>query len=118
MGQLPRRQGPIGTNKETHGPAPDLSSSARRDGPTVPARCRPAASSSTTASAGTAPRRTRRSRRRPAIAVHYMPGWTRYEPQGRTHLVEQHITVAPGEVLQGDHFPTVMQDGRLQETHP
>lgn len=50
---------------------------------------------------------------RPAIAVHYMPGWTRYEPEGRTHLVEHHITVAPGAVLIGDHFPTVMQAGEM-----
>lgn len=52
-------------------------------------------------------------RNRPAIAVHYMPGHTRYEPEGRTHLVEHHITVAPGAILEGDHFPTVMRDGKL-----
>lgn len=50
---------------------------------------------------------------RPAIAVHYMPGWTRYEPQGKTHLVEEHIAVAPGEILTGEHFPTVMQAGKI-----
>ena len=47
---------------------------------------------------------------RPAIAVHYMPGHTRYEPQGE-HLIQHHITVAPGEILTGDHFPTVYQKG-------
>ena len=52
-------------------------------------------------------------RPRPAIAVHYMPGWTRYQPEGKTHLVEQHITVPPGEILRGDHFPTVMESGTL-----
>ena len=34
------------------------------------------------------------------VAVHYMPGWTRYEKEpGKNHLVEHHITVKPGEVL-------------------
>lgn len=47
---------------------------------------------------------------RPAIAVHYMPGHTRYAPQGG-HLIEHHITVAPGEILTGDHFPTVREAG-------
>ena len=46
---------------------------------------------------------------RPAIAVHYMPGHTRYVPAGRTHLVEHNIHVAPGEILTGDHFPTVWE---------
>ncbi len=50
---------------------------------------------------------------RPAIAVHYMPGWTRYEPSGRSHMVEHHIHVAPGEPLTGDHFPTVMEAGEM-----
>ena len=49
---------------------------------------------------------------RPAIAVHYMPGHTRYAPQGG-HLVERHVTVAPGEILTGEHFPTVMQENRV-----
>jgi phytanoyl-CoA hydroxylase len=51
---------------------------------------------------------------RPAIAVHYMPGWTRYEPSGRAHMVEHHIHVAPGETLTGDHFPTVMENGAVR----
>jgi ectoine hydroxylase-related dioxygenase (phytanoyl-CoA dioxygenase family) len=51
---------------------------------------------------------------RPAIAVHYMPGNVRYEPQpGKSHVVERHIHVAPGEPLQGDHFPTVMENGTV-----
>ncbi|HVK05315.1 MAG TPA: phytanoyl-CoA dioxygenase family protein [Armatimonadaceae bacterium] len=53
------------------------------------------------------------SQGRPAIAVHYMPGWVRYEPEGRTHLVEKHIHVKPGEPLVGDHFPTVLEEGRI-----
>lgn len=50
---------------------------------------------------------------RPAIAVHYMPGYTRYEPTEKGHLVERHITVNPGEPLTGDHFPTVLDHGRV-----
>jgi phytanoyl-CoA hydroxylase len=54
----------------------------------------------------------RSERNRPAIAVHYMPGHTRYEPRGE-HLIGHHIEVAPGEVLKGRAFPTVMEDGRI-----
>jgi len=60
---------------------------------------------------GAPPNRSERSR--PAIAVHYMPGHVRYTPTGKEHLVEEHITVAPGEILRGDHFPTVMEAGHL-----
>ena len=49
---------------------------------------------------------------RPAIAVHYMPGHTRYQPAGG-HMVEHHIHVPVGALLTGDHFPTVMENGRL-----
>lgn len=49
-------------------------------------------------------------RGRPAIAVHYMPGYTRYVPSGG-HLVEDRVTVAPGETLQGEFFPTVWENG-------
>lgn len=52
-------------------------------------------------------------RGRPAIAVHYMPGHTRYvkEP-GKSHLIEQHIEVESGEILEGSHFPLVWQKER------
>jgi ectoine hydroxylase-related dioxygenase (phytanoyl-CoA dioxygenase family) len=50
-------------------------------------------------------------RGRPAIAVHYMPGHTRYEPIGE-HMVGRHVEVAPGEVLKGKHFPTVWENGK------
>jgi ectoine hydroxylase-related dioxygenase (phytanoyl-CoA dioxygenase family) len=50
-------------------------------------------------------------RGRPAIAVHYMPGYTRYEPKGPSHLVEHNVEVAPGEPLKGQHFPTVWENG-------
>jgi phytanoyl-CoA hydroxylase len=51
-------------------------------------------------------------RGRPAIAVHYMPGHTRYVPSGH-HLVEHHVEVQPGEILQGRYFPTVWEHGRV-----
>lgn len=60
---------------------------------------------------GAPPNHTERPR--PAIAVHYMPGWTRYEPTARGHVVEHHVEVKPGEPLVGSHFPTVMQDGKV-----
>lgn len=45
-------------------------------------------------------------RPRRAIAVHYMPGHTRYEPAGG-HPMEQFVKVSPGAVLEGDEFPVV-----------
>lgn len=57
----------------------------------------------------------RSEKNRPAIAVHYMPGYTRFVPTGH-HLIENHVQVAPGEVLKGDYFPTVYENGRL--LHP
>ncbi len=52
----------------------------------------------------------RSDRERPAIAVHYMPGYTRYEPTG-SHIMEHRVDVRPGEILQGEHFPTVWNSG-------
>ncbi|MCC6484047.1 MAG: phytanoyl-CoA dioxygenase family protein [Armatimonadetes bacterium] len=49
---------------------------------------------------------------RRAVALHYMPGYTRYEPDGRGHLVEEYVEVQPGEVLRGRHFPTVRENGQ------
>jgi ectoine hydroxylase-related dioxygenase (phytanoyl-CoA dioxygenase family) len=49
-------------------------------------------------------------RPRPAIAVHYMPGYTRFVPKGR-HLIEHRVEVQPGEILAGDYFPTVYENG-------
>ncbi len=65
---------------------------------------------------GTPPNRSERGR--PAIAVHYMPGYTRYEPTERGHLVEHNITVKPGEVLQGAYFPTVVEKGSILYAEP
>ena len=35
-----------------------------------------------------------------------MPGYTVYAPT-RSHPVEKHVTVKPGEILQGEKFPVV-----------
>ena len=105
----PHKGGTIGTNRDDFTPTPDL------------ACCRPALTSTPVPMPvkkghvglhhcltwhGRPPNRSERGR--PAIAVHYMPGYTRYEKDpGRTHLVEHNVEVAPGEILQGKHFPTV-----------
>ncbi|WP_219835203.1 phytanoyl-CoA dioxygenase family protein [Paenibacillus sp. R14(2021)] len=44
--------------------------------------------------------------KRRAIAVHYMPGHTRYEPHA-DHPMHNYVTVKAGELLTGDHFPLV-----------
>jgi phytanoyl-CoA hydroxylase len=44
--------------------------------------------------------------KRRAIAVHYMPGHTRYEPIGE-HAMLSYVNVEPGQLLVGDHFPEV-----------
>ncbi|TVY11021.1 phytanoyl-CoA dioxygenase family protein [Paenibacillus cremeus] len=44
--------------------------------------------------------------KRRAIAVHYMPAHTRYEPE-KNHVMLPYVTVSPGELLQGEHFPVV-----------
>ena len=49
---------------------------------------------------------------RPAIAVHYMPGWTKYMPVGG-HMMERRVDVKPGELLLGHFFPTVWDKGPI-----
>ncbi|MBI4552840.1 MAG: phytanoyl-CoA dioxygenase family protein [Candidatus Latescibacteria bacterium] len=49
---------------------------------------------------------------RRAIAIHYMPGYTRYEPVGG-HVMEVRVDVKPGEILKGEYFPTVWEKGPL-----
>jgi ectoine hydroxylase-related dioxygenase (phytanoyl-CoA dioxygenase family) len=58
---------------------------------------------------GSPPNPSPRPRR--AIAVHYMPGHTRYEPKGR-HLIDHRVEVQPGEILKGLFFPVVWEKGR------
>ncbi|TDQ40768.1 phytanoyl-CoA dioxygenase family protein [Aureibacillus halotolerans] len=50
----------------------------------------------------------RSERKRRAIAVHYMPGHTRYEPTGQ-HPMEAFIEVQAEERLIGDTFPVVFE---------
>ncbi|MFI5357322.1 MAG: phytanoyl-CoA dioxygenase family protein [Opitutales bacterium] len=47
-------------------------------------------------------------RPRRAIALHFMTGDTRYVESGE-HCMKQFVTVADGEVMQGEHFPLVWQ---------
>ena len=49
-------------------------------------------------------------RPRRAKAVHYMQGYTRFVPAGR-HLIDNRIEAAPGEILAGRYFPTVLDAG-------
>ncbi|WP_435168805.1 phytanoyl-CoA dioxygenase family protein [Paenibacillus glycanilyticus] len=51
--------------------------------------------------------------KRRAIAVHYMPGHTRYEPIGE-HVMLSYVNVKPGELLVGDHFPEVYRKQGVQ----
>jgi phytanoyl-CoA hydroxylase len=44
--------------------------------------------------------------KRRAIAVHYMPGHTRYEPTSE-HAMLPYVTVKQGEIMAGEHFPAV-----------
>ncbi|MCC3376739.1 phytanoyl-CoA dioxygenase family protein [Cohnella sp. REN36] len=44
--------------------------------------------------------------KRRAIAVHYMPGHTRYEPTS-DHPMLSYVAVNKGDILQGEHFPVV-----------
>ena len=50
--------------------------------------------------------------KRRAIAVHYMPGYTRFVPIG-SHVMDHRVEVEVGEVLKGKYFPTVWEDGPL-----
>lgn len=48
------------------------------------------------------------ARPRRAIAIHYMPAHIKFQPRGK-HVMDAHIHVKEGEILQGDHFPVVYQ---------
>jgi ectoine hydroxylase-related dioxygenase (phytanoyl-CoA dioxygenase family) len=110
----PHNGGTVGSDPETWGPTPDMSQ-VPAGADITPAPCEVPAGSVVFHHCltwhGAPPNRSEKNR--PAIAVHYMPGWVRYEPAGRSHLVEHHITVKPGEPLKGDHFPTVMEEGTV-----
>ena len=110
----PHRGGTIGTDEKTWGPTPDLS--LLPEGVDVTPRPQEVPAGGVVfhhcLTWHGAPINLS-EKNRPAIAVHYMPGWARYEPTATGHMVEHHITVKPGEVLQGDHFPTVMENGEM-----
>lgn len=48
----------------------------------------------------------RSNKKRRAIAVHYMPVHTRYEPNGK-HSMEKFMKVKPGQMIDGEEFPIV-----------
>jgi len=54
-------------------------------------------------------------RPRRALAIHYMPGYTLFMPRGRSHPMVKHVTVQPGEILEGDGFPVVYKNERNLE---
>ncbi len=107
----PHKGGTIGTNLEDFSPTPDLSLLPPGIDVT-PVPCSVKAGEVMFHHCltwhGSPPNNSDRGR--PAIAVHYMPGYTRYEPHGG-HLVEHRVTVKPGETLQGEYFPTVWDKG-------
>ena len=51
-------------------------------------------------------------RPRRAIAIHYMTGETRYDSSGN-HTMKPFVEVANGEVLTGEYFPLVWDDGNV-----
>jgi len=50
-------------------------------------------------------------RHRRAIALHYMTEETHYVASG-DHPMKEFVTVADGELLQGEHFPLVWERNR------
>lgn len=108
----PHKGGTIGTDPDDFSPQPDLGLLPEGADPTpvpMPVKKGHAGLHHCLTWHGSPPNQSDRGR--PAIAVHYMPGHTRYEPTGG-HLVEHRVTVAPGEILTGDYFPTVWEHGR------
>lgn len=109
----PHKGGTIGTNPEDFTPTPDLSAlpvGTEIDLVPCPVKKGHVMFHHCLTWHGSPPNRSERGR--PAIAVHYMPGYTRYEPRGATHLVEHNVEVQPGEDIKGKHFPTVWDGGK------
>jgi phytanoyl-CoA hydroxylase len=110
----PHKGGTIGTNPDDFTPTPDLSllpPDAKVEIVPCPVKKGEVMFHHCLTWHGSPPNRSERGR--PAIAVHYMPGYTRYEKDpGQTHLVEHNVEVQPGEVLKGSHFPTVWENGK------
>jgi phytanoyl-CoA hydroxylase len=107
----PHKGGTIGTDPETFAPQPDLSQLPEgvKIEP-VPCEVKKGQVMFHHCLTWHGSPRNRSERGRPAIAVHYMPGYTRYEPHGR-HPMDRHVEVAEGEELKGEHFPTVWDHG-------
>lgn len=106
--------GTLGTDPEAFSPIPDLSMlppEANRDMVACPVKKGEVMFHHCLTWHGSRPNDSERGR--PAIAVHYMPGYTRYEPNDKTHMVEHNIEVAAGEPLIGRHFPTVYENRPL-----
>ena len=107
----PHKGGTIGTDPETFAPQPDLSLVPPGESvQPVPCEVRKGQVMFHHCLTWHGSPSNRSDRGRPAIAVHYMPGYTRYEPD-RTHVMERRIEVQPGEVLRGAFFPTVWDSG-------
>ncbi|HTE17698.1 MAG TPA: phytanoyl-CoA dioxygenase family protein [Armatimonadota bacterium] len=107
----PHKGGTIGTDPETFAPQPDLSLLPPDvDVTPVPCEVKKGQVMFHHCLTWHGSPKNRSERGRPAIAVHYMPGYTRYEPN-RTHPMERRVTVRPGEVLEGEFFPTVWDNG-------
>ncbi len=107
----PHKGGTIGTDPTTFAPLPDLSLLPEGVDTTptpCPVRKGQVMFHHCLTWHGSPPNRSERGR--PAIAVHYMPGYTRYMPD-RTHLMEPRVTVKPGEILEGEYFPRVWDHG-------
>jgi phytanoyl-CoA hydroxylase len=107
----PHKGGTIGTDPETFNPEPDLD--ALPDGVTiekVPCEVKKGQVMFHHCLTWHGSPNNDSDRGRPAIAVHYMPGYTRYEPD-HSHVMEKRVTVQPGEILEGEYFPTVWDHG-------
>lgn len=109
----PHKGGTIGTDDETFAPQPDLSLLPPGEAAEpVPCPVRKGQVMFHHCLTWHGSPRNRSERSRPAIAVHYMPGYTRYEPT-RTHVMERRVSVPPGAELTGEHFPTVWDHGAV-----
>lgn len=114
----PHKGGTIGTDPESFAPLPDrslLPADAHVEIVPCPVRKGHVMFHHCLTWHGSPPNRSDRGR--PAIAVHYMPGYTRYEPQAG-HVMEHRVTVAPGEELSGPFFPTVWDGGPVEAISP
>lgn len=110
----PHKGGTIGTNVETFEPTPDLSLIPEKTTiDTVPCEVRKGQVMFHHCLTWHGSPNNSSERGRPAIAVHYMPGYTRYEPVGE-HVMDRRVSVKPGERLEGDHFPTVWNHGPVE----